>query len=308
MTGYGAASSPMILNHTTTAIVYAECRTVNGRFLDLSLRVPEELRGLEGALRELVGKKVNRGKVELKIYIQKESSDEGGSSSDTKFLHSFDQKVIEELQSKQKIIQLHFPLASLLSVKDILTWPGILKDENSNTELLTQVVTQTAGQAMDALLDSRGVEGLALSQVITQCVDQMEGIVNKLEPMLPLMIQNYQNKLFDKLHNLLMSVNEQGQTLTRDEVSDRIKQEVVLYGVKIDVAEEIARLKTHFKAVKAALTKGSPVGKRLDFLMQELQRESNTLGSKSVTQEASDASMELKLIVEQIREQVQNLE
>jgi len=125
---------------------------------------------------------------------------------------------------------------------------------------------------------------------------------------LPEIIQAYQDKLVEKLLAVLDGVDQQGRLVSKEELVERIKQEVVMYGVRIDVAEEINRLKTHFDAVRSALVKGGPVGKRLDFLMQELQRESNTLGAKSVSQETSDASMELKLLVEQIREQVQNLE
>jgi uncharacterized protein (TIGR00255 family) len=136
----------------------------------------------------------------------------------------------------------------------------------------------------------------------------MISIVATTEIKLPEIIQAYQDKLVEKLLAVLDGVDQQGRLISKEELVERIKQEVVMYGVRIDVAEEINRLKTHFDAVRSALVKGGPVGKRLDFLMQELQRESNTLGAKSVSQETSDASMELKLLVEQIREQVQNLE
>jgi uncharacterized protein (TIGR00255 family) len=136
----------------------------------------------------------------------------------------------------------------------------------------------------------------------------MTSIVATTEIKLPEIIQAYQDKLVEKLLAVLDGVDQQGRLISKEELVERIKQEVVMYGVRIDVAEEINRLKTHFDAVRSALVKGGPVGKRLDFLMQELQRESNTLGAKSVSQETSDASMELKLFVEQIREQVQNLE
>ena len=118
----------------------------------------------------------------------------------------------------------------------------------------------------------------------------------------------FQDKVSEKLLGVLAGIDQQVSSLAKGEVADRIRQEIVLYGVKIDIDEEISRLKIHIQAIRNALQKGGPVGKRLDFLMQELQRESNTLGAKSVSQETSDAAIELKLLVEQIREQVQNLE
>jgi uncharacterized protein (TIGR00255 family) len=193
-------------------------------------------------------------------------------------------------------------------VADILRWPGILLEEEIGAAELNEAMMATVGLALDALLASRQTEGAALTQVILDCVSKMDAIVNQVEPIVPKAAKIYQDKLTEKLTSLLDGLDAQGRTIGKDEIADRIRQEVVIYGTRIDVAEEVARLRTHFQAVKAALVKGGPVGKRLDFLMQELQRESNTLGSKSVTQETSDASMELKLLVEQIREQVQNLE
>ena len=191
---------------------------------------------------------------------------------------------------------------------DILRWPGILLEEEIGANELNEAILSAVGKALDALLVSRQEEGRALTQVILDRVDAMQAIVQKVEPIVPQAAKIYQDKLSEKLLSLLDGIDAQGRTIGKDEIADRIRQEVVIYGTRIDVAEEIARLRTHFEAVRSALAKGGPVGKRLDFLMQELQRESNTLGSKSVTQETSDASMELKLLVEQIREQVQNLE
>ena len=161
---------------------------------------------------------------------------------------------------------------------------------------------------MTALKESRRSEGQALHHVLMERVLGIRAIVQQLEPLIPQVIAAHQAKLSEKLTEILTGVDVQGQAVNKNDVSERIRQEVVLYGVRIDVAEELSRLKAHLDAVEAALKKGGPVGKRLDFLMQELNREANTLGSKSVSQESSNASIEMKLLIEQVREQVQNLE
>ena len=318
MTGFGAAGQPLVIAGKPVASVSVECRSVNGRFLDLTIRTPEETRSSESAIRELVGQKLNRGKVELRLHIHREASQSqdvvssGGSRSSgsrgPNVEERFNREMLQELSAMECIAKQHFPDSRGLSVADILRWPGVLLEEKISTQELNEAIIQSTNQALDALLASRQVEGAALTKVILDRVDAMAQIVERIEPIIPRITKIYQDKLGEKLSALLDGLDTQGRTISRDDIADRIRQEVVLYGVKIDVAEEIARLRTHFQAVRNALAKGGPVGKRLDFLMQELQRESNTLGAKSVTQETSDASMELKLLVEQIREQVQNLE
>ena len=310
MTGFGAASQPLTIAGKTMASINVECRSVNGRFLDLTIRSPEEARSVEGAIRELINKKLNRGKVEFRIHIHRESSQntakEGVLLADIE--KRLNHNTLQELAAMATIAQRYIPSAQPLNVADILRWPGVVLEDDIGATELSEAILATVKEALDALLQSRLTEGAALTQTILDRIDAMQAIVQKVEPIVPQASKIYQDKLSEKLTQLLDGIDQQGRTLSRDEIADRIRQEVVLYGVKIDVDEEIARLRTHFEAVRSALKKGGPVGKRLDFLMQELQRESNTLGSKSVTQETSDASMELKLIVEQIREQVQNLE
>jgi uncharacterized protein (TIGR00255 family) len=158
---------------------------------------------------------------------------------------------------------------------------------------------------------SRAAEGAALVGVLQAITQQMQAIITTLEPRIPEYVQQYQDKLSTRLAEALANQTSQGTSnngAVPAEVLDRIRQEVVLYAVKIDVAEEFARLKTHLQAVNTALKGKGPVGKRLDFLMQELNREANTLSSKSVSDECTAAAVELKLLIEQMREQVQNLE
>ena len=309
MTGFGVANQPLTIGGKTMASINVECRSVNGRFMDLTIRSPEEARAVEGAIRELVGKKLNRGKVEFRIHIHREQAQSASTTNvQSEVEKRFNPQALAELSAMAKIASTQISNATPLSVADILRWPGILLEEEIGATELNEAIMATVGQALDALLASRQTEGAALTQVILDRVQTMEAIVNKVEPIVPQAAKIYQEKLTEKLTALLDGIDAQGRTIGKDEIADRIRQEVVIYGTRIDVAEEIARLRTHFQAVRSALAKGGPVGKRLDFLMQELQRESNTLGSKSVTQETSDASMELKLLVEQIREQVQNLE
>ena len=311
MTGFGAHQMPLIINDKTAASVYVELRSINSRFLDLVFRAPDEVKTAESQMRELIAKRIARGKIECRIHILRGAESEQKSDSielKEDISKVFHVKVLHELKHFEELIQQKFPASQPLSVKDILTWPGVVRQEEISSEELHEVLLKSLEIALDNLILSRKEEGLALQNVILQCVEKMTKIVSQIEVKLPVIIQSYQDKLSEKLLSVLEGVDHQGRTLGRDELIERIKQEVVMYGVRIDVAEEINRLKTHFTAVTTALGKGGPVGKRLDFLMQELQRESNTLGSKSVSQETSDASMELKLLVEQIREQVQNLE
>jgi uncharacterized protein (TIGR00255 family) len=309
MTGFGSAKQALIIDGKLLASVHVDCRSVNGRFLDLTIRSPEEVRSSEGAIRELIAKRINRGKLEFRINLHREPAQENSESARTNDIEQrFNQSALTELQAMSTFVKERFPSAGALSVSSILQWPGILLDQEIPADQLHEVLLNTCEEALESLLKSRSTEGVALSRVILDRIQTMEEIVGRLEPLIPELIKQYQGKLTEKITSVLDGVDAQGRTFTKDELTDRVRQEVVLYGVRIDVAEEMSRLKTHFAAVRSALAKGGPVGKRLDFLMQELQRESNTLGSKSVSQEASDASVELKLLVEQIREQVQNLE
>ena len=310
MTGFGAHRQPLKIGQQTIALVYVELRSINSRFLDLVFRTPDEARMAESQIREHIAKRIARGKLECRIHIQRggEADQPQETQLDQEVTKHFHLPVLQQLQHLQGYIRQDFPLANPLSVKDILTWPGVIKQDEIGSEELQEVILMATNQALDALIASRKAEGEALKQVIFECLEKMAAIVAAIEMKLPEIIQAYQDKLVEKLLAVLDGVDQQGRLISKEELIERIKQEVVMYGVRIDVAEEINRLKTHFDAVRSALIKGGPVGKRLDFLMQELQRESNTLGAKSVSQETSDASMELKLLVEQIREQVQNLE
>lgn len=302
MTGFGVASRQLSLGHGINATVTVECRSVNSRFLDLNIRCPEECRIAEMSLRELATKQVGRGKLEFRINLQQEES---GTTSAKDLL---DPQALARLAQLEEETLKHMPQAGRLRMGEVLRWPGVLQEGRADEEVLKKATLAAAQEALTALKDARHREGQALAQLITQRLDAIGAIVKRLEPLTPQIIAAHQAKLTERLTEILTGVDADGGAVGKAEVTERIRQEVVLYGVRIDVAEELGRLNTHLDSVRLALEKGGPVGKRLDFLMQELNREANTLGSKSVSLETSNASMEIKLLIEQMREQVQNLE
>lgn len=322
MTGFGAHRQPVLIAGKAVALVHVELRSINSRFLDVLIRCPDELRFAETMMREVISKKMSRGKIECRIFIQRDLDTVSGSETTSgttsginsginsqAVLERFNATVLQDLLLHQELIKQQFAQADLLSVKDILNWPGVLKqDDVVSAEVILNPLQLALEEALASLLASRAIEGEALGKSILDRAQKMADLITQIEPLLPQIIQGYQDKLSEKLLGVLAGIDQQVSSLAKGEVADRIRQEIVLYGVKIDIDEEISRLKIHIQAIRNALQKGGPVGKRLDFLMQELQRESNTLGGKSVSQETSDAAIELKLLVEQIREQVQNLE
>lgn len=302
MTGFGNSTRKINLGGGTSATISVDCRSVNSRFLDISVRCPEECRLAEYALRELTQKYLQRGKVEFRINIQRE--EHGGVDSEEKL----NVAAVEHLLQLQSKVQAIHPNMESLRVGEVLRWPGVLKEAAVDEDVWHGLTLELAQASLDALKTSRRHEGQALADLILQRATAIRSLVRSIEPKIPEILAAHQAKLSLKLTELLDATDTQGKTITKDEIADRIRQEVVLYGVRIDVAEELNRINTHLDAVEAALSKGGPVGKRLDFLMQELNREANTLGSKSVAQETSSASVEMKLLIEQMREQIQNLE
>jgi len=305
MTGYGSASRPVSLGAGIVADLQVECRAVNSRFLDLGFRLPDECRGAEPLLREMATQALARGKVEFRAAwrINAHSSAVAPSKATSTLNH----ERLAALQALQTEVLKTFPQAGDLRMADVLRWPGVVNEPRGEEEGWIGATAEAAKAALDALMASRAAEGAALVGVLHAITQQMQAIIASLEPRIPEYVQQYQDKLSARLAESLASQTPNNGVVPA-EVLDRIRQEVVLYAVKIDVAEEFARLKTHLQAVATALKGKGPVGKRLDFLMQELNREANTLSSKSVSDECTAAAVELKLLIEQMREQVQNLE
>ena len=298
MTGFALARR----DHPAGSIVL-EMRSVNSRYLDPQFRISEELRAGEATLREAIGARVARGKLDVRFYIHRASqagSAIGISDALLSHLNALDRKVREQL-----------PDAPPLSVSDVLNWPGVLASGEIGMDDVMALTKSLAMEALDQLAESRAREGERLASVIVDRVAAMEVLTAKLLPMVPQLVAAHQKKLEERLSAalgvVLDTVSAPAQ-VSRDDALDRIRQEVTLYGVRVDVAEELARLAGHTSEVRGILARGGAVGKRLDFMMQELNREANTLGSKAAAAELADAAIELKLLIEQIREQVQNLE
>jgi uncharacterized protein (TIGR00255 family) len=310
MTGYGSASRQVSLGAGVVADLQVECRAVNSRFLDLGFRLPDECRAAEPTLREMTTQSLSRGKVEFRaawrINNSSKPSGSGVAHSESHALGAISKERLDALYTLQERAQDIFPKARELSIGEILRWPGIVTEPRGEEEGWLAATIEAGRAALDALMKSRQAEGKALVTVLTNITTKMNQIIANIEPKVPEYVAQYQEKLTERLSESLT-----GQELGKgigSELMERIRQEVVLYAVRIDVAEEFARLMTHLNTVQTALAGKGPVGKRLDFLMQELNREANTLSSKSVSEECTQAALELKLLIEQMREQVQNLE
>jgi uncharacterized protein (TIGR00255 family) len=281
-----------------------ELRSVNSRFLDLTFRLPDELRMFEAQLREKITAFVLRGKVECRLTLHHDHPSQLTQVSPV-------ESVLVRLRHWQsQILELH-PHAAPLSVADLLRWPGVLTDTETDTQALSTALHETLDECLQQLLDTRQREGSKLAAVLLDRCMAVTVLIQQLQPQLPVIRDTYQRKAVEKLSDALGLVAPNGlSSMSKEEIAQRLSTEVAVYVMRSDVDEELARLKTHLKEVERVLTvrHQSGIGKRLDFLMQELHREANTLGSKSLMMEMSNTSLEMKLLIEQMREQVQNIE
>jgi len=266
-----------------------ELRSVNHRYLDLQIRLPDELRSQESALRERITADLKRGKVECRISLNRTAPGAAALAVDA--------ARVEQLAKAAADVVRHAPGAAPLSVAEILRWPGVLAEPAVAPEELVARVQTLVGTALHDLAASRAREGAKLAATLEERCAAIELQVARIAPRIPALHAAYVEKLGARLREAGLDPDQ-----------DRLKQELALFATKIDVAEEVERLTTHVAEVRRVLKAGGSAGKRLDFLMQELHREANTLGSKSVDAELSQASLELKVLIEQMREQVQNLE
>ena len=284
MTGFAAATLPVAGGQLAL-----EVKSVNHRYLEVACRLPEELRALEGVLREAVAASLTRGKVDCRLTFTP-------SSAGPKSLVP-DNEALAALGEAAKRVQAAFPEARALSVSEILHWPGVLASAELSPESLREDGAKLAQAAVAELSQSRRREGEKLAQVLVERLDAMAARVAEARPLVPEVMSAFREKLAAKLAEAAASPSD-----------ERIQQEVVLFAARVDVDEELARLATHVTEFRRVLAKGGACGKRLDFLCQELNREANTLGSKSVSQDMTRISVELKVLIEQMREQVQNIE
>lgn len=266
-----------------------ELRSVNHRYLELIIRLPDSIRELETAIREHIRNNIDRGKVECFLKFQPRT----GSGAKV----SINKELVQDLAQAVTQIEAFFPKLAPANVMDILAWPEVMQIAEHDIDALQTALLKLFDQALQDLMANRQREGQAINIVIEERLQRILQEIDKVRQRLPQVLQNQRKKLITRFNEVKLELN-----------SDRIEQEMVLLAQRIDVAEEIERITIHIKEAARVLKKGGAIGRRLDFLMQELAREANTLSAKSVDVETSAVAMEMKVLVEQMREQVQNLE
>lgn len=284
MTGFAALEQPL-----ETATLVLELRAVNSRYLDLHFKLDDALKNLEPAIRERIAANMSRGKVECKLSLMPIAQQEKSLQ--------INEALLKELAALSQQIQTVFPQSAALSVNEILQWPNVIISQTIVVETVLKQALNLVEAGLADLNASRLREGEKLKGLILERVAQIETLVEKVKPLMATLAKEYQTKLEAKLHETIKTLDQ-----------ERITQELVLFAQRVDVDEELTRLTAHVSEVKRILNHPAPAGKRLDFLMQELNREANTLGSKSVSVQTTQVSMELKVLIEQMREQIQNIE
>jgi len=300
MTGYASvqSSTPAAEGRTDSAASPTvrfglEIRSVNSRFLDLSFRLPDELRHTEPALREHIVQHIKRGKVEVRaVYHSNQDAELNDPAIGT----------LQKLLSLQNKIQSWLPGARDLSVSDVIK---LASHEKSGTGLNEADLMPLATQAVKALKDARAREGARLADMLQDRISQLRTLAEQAAPLLPLLVEQQRQRFMDRW-NEAMALS--GGTVSSDVAKDRALTEATAFAIRIDVAEELTRLASHLDELSRLIKKGGDIGKRLDFLIQELHREANTLGSKSAALELTNISVDMKVLIEQMREQVQNIE
>ena len=275
--------------NTSNGILLIELRSVNHRYLELQLKPDDNLRHFESLIRELVQAKLGRGKVDCRLSVVRNNV----GANQSQLNHS----VLQQIAENAKTASQYFPHTQPVSMLEILQMSGVINIVAVDAEALEADLKTVLNATLDDLIDAKAREGAKLKTVILERLAQIQDLVTKVKPMMPALIKQYQEKLTLKLQDAHASNDD-----------ERIRQEMVLFAQRIDVDEELVRLSSHIAEVKRILNASAAAGKRLDFLMQEMNREANTLGSKSVAIETSQISMELKVLIEQMREQIQNIE
>jgi uncharacterized protein (TIGR00255 family) len=284
MTGFACASRDFEYGQLNL-----ELRSVNHRYLEIQFRLPEELRATEPSLREAIAARIARGKVDCKLNFTPIPSAAKGLPLNA--------DVLRQLLKYNSEIRQALPESQPLTVSNILSFPGIFTQEAPPIERIAADTMQLLDVALADLDHTRQREGDKLKSILTERATRIYALAEELEPYVPRFVAAFEEKLRQRLKDALGAVED-----------ERLRQEVVVFAARIDVDEELSRLKAHLTEVRRVLDKGGAAGKRLDFLMQELNREANTLGSKSAAAELTKSSVEMKVLIEQMREQVQNIE
>ena len=284
MTGYASQEY-----NTSNGVLIIELRSVNHRYLELQLKLDDNLRSFEASVREQIQAKLGRGKVDCHLSVVRNSA----AQSAPQLNHS----VLQQIAESAKDAAQYFPHTQPVNMLEILQMPGVMATQAFDNDALEADLKTTLNTVLIDLIAAKAREGEKLKAIILERLYEVEGLVAKVKPMMPTLVKQYQEKLTAKLVEAHASNDD-----------ERIRQEIVLFAQRIDVDEELSRLSSHIAEVKRILNATAAAGKRLDFLMQEMNREANTLGSKSVAIETSQISMELKVLIEQMREQMMNIE
>ena len=265
-----------------------ELRSVNHRYLEPHLRLPDSLREVEGSIREALRNGLSRGKIECTLRLT-----EPISESALQVDHARAQQLIHA--AEQIAQQIKQPAA--LNPLEVLAWPGVLSSESMDSQAINSAAIQLFNEALRELKESRGREGADLARLISERLDAIHTETSVLRELVPEMLEAQRQKILTRCQDLQVEMDPQ-----------RLEQELVLQAQRSDVAEELDRLATHINEVRRVLKTGGAIGRRLDFLMQELNREANTLGSKAIDPRSTQAAVNIKVLIEQMREQVQNIE
>ncbi len=299
MTGYASAQNSKATttadseNKAPTVRLGMEIRSVNSRFLDLSFKLTDELRSFEPALRELLTSRLKRGKVEVRAAIESNQSTSVTEPST---------KLLQRLNAMQDQVKAWLPSATPLSVADIIKLAGT---EQAPTRDWSAELIELAQKLVNDLLEARAREGSRLCTMLLERIEQIRTLAEKATPLVPQLVEQQRLRFMERWKEA-MALSE-GSTLP-EAAQDRALSEATAFAIRIDVAEEITRLGSHLDELERLILKGGEIGKRLDFLIQELHREANTLGSKSAALELTRISVDMKVLIEQMREQVQNIE
>ena len=300
MTGYASAQHSTANSGSETEIRTAqtsqlglEIRSVNSRFLDLSFRLPDELRQYEPALRELLVGRLKRGKVEMRVAIE---------SNTQNLIVDPTTRLLQRLNAVQDSVRAWLPDAMPLSVADVIR---LSSNDSGSTRDWREAVLALAGQALDELISSRQREGDRLGIMLIERVGQLRALAGQAAPLVPQLVAQQRQRFMDRWKEAMALTD--GAALP-EVAQDRALAEATAFAIRIDVAEEITRINSHLDEIERLVNRGGEVGKRLDFLIQELHREANTMGSKSAALELTHISVDMKVLIEQMREQVQNIE
>ncbi len=266
-----------------------DLKSVNHRHLDLQFRIAEEFRFLEPQLRKLITQNISRGKIDCRINFK-------SANAEKNFL-KLDKEVIKNIGKMSSTIHQLLPNTRPLSINEILHWPGVILEDEKPIEELTADTMDLFSQTLTCLIKDREREGLVLKDILLHRLKRIQELVDKIEPILPDTILKIQERISKRFNEAELAIDQ-----------DRLHQELIFHSTKTDIDEEFNRLKVHIQEAASICSKGGVCGKRLDFLAQELHRESNTLNAKSVDLNITQINMEIKTLIEQLREQIQNIE